>query len=254
MMQRRTPADCSVVLPFFNEADCVGSVLDELLATVPEAEIVAVDDGSTDGTWAEIRERPRVHGVRLTENRGQSAAMLAGLKATQRAVCVTMDGDGQNDPGDIPALLAKLEPGAVVVGYRQARKDTWSRRLASKIANRIRRAFIHDGVRDTGCSLKAFPREAVELLVFFNGQHRFMPAFFIQGGYRIVEVAVNHRGRLAGTSKYTNWERALRGVHDLVGVSWLLRRKVTLPAIEESGPPQSGMAAAWRGPSAGEEK
>ncbi|MFW5883101.1 MAG: glycosyltransferase family 2 protein [Verrucomicrobiota bacterium] len=227
-------APYSIVIPFYNEEACVEAVLAEVREHNPEAEIVAVDDGSADSTWAKICAREDVAGLRLSRNSGQGAAMLAGLRAASAPVCVTMDGDGQNDPADIPHLLAAREDGAVVLGYRRVRKDTWSKRAASKIANRIRRAFIRDGVRDTGCSLKVFPKEAVELLLPFNGVHRFMPALFIHGGYRMIEVPVNHRGRIGGTSKYTNWERALRGLYDLIGVGWLLKRRVHLPDSERS--------------------
>lgn len=234
----RTRPLLSLVVPFFNEQECVTRVLEELLAVPLDAEVIAVDDGSRDATWEKIRrlagEHPRLRGLRLAENRGQSAAMYAGLRASCGRYCAIMDGDGQNDPSDFPALVARLHEADVVVGYRATRRDTWSRRAASRVANRIRRLFLQDGVRDTGCSMKIFPRAAVELLVPFNGLHRYLPAIFTKAGLSVAEVPVNHRPRLEGKSKYTNLDRALRGIYDLVGVGWLLRRKVLFPALEST--------------------
>ena len=224
----------SVVIPFYNEEECVRTVLEEVKACQPNAEIIAVDDGSKDGTWAAICSLPKIHGLRLTENRGQSAAMVAGMRAAISDVIVLMDGDGQNDPADIEKLVETLQQGSwdVVCGQRVKRRDTWSRRMASKAANAIRRSILNDGISDTGCSLKAFRREHVELLVPFNGLHRYLPAIFKHAGLRITEMPVNHRARTMGVSKYTNWNRALRGIYDLFGVRWLLNRKVIYPAME----------------------
>jgi dolichol-phosphate mannosyltransferase len=226
----------SVVVPFFDEQDNVRAVLDELHQAVPDAEIVAVDDGSNDGTWARIGALPYVRGIRLTENCGQSAALYVGIMAATGELCVTMDGDGQNDPHDIPRLLAAREQGQgqVICGYRARRRDSLSRRLASRSANFIRHLFIDDDVRDTGCGLKLFPTEYRSLLVPFNGLHRFLPALFKQAGLRVAEVPVNHRPRTRGRSKYSNWERALRGACDLIGVAWLLKRRLVLPPLEKT--------------------
>ena len=226
----------SIIIPFFNESETIVGVLEETLATNPEAEVIAVDDGSSDDTWTKLQSVTGVRGIQLTENRGQSAAMYAGLRAAKGTVCVTMDGDGQNDPADIPALVARWKEGdaQAVCGYRATRKDTWSRRAASRSANWIRRQFLQDGVRDTGCSLKVFPQSAVEYLVPFNGLHRYLPAIFLKAGLKIAEVPVNHRSRSAGTSKYTNWDRAIRGIWDLIGVAWLLRRKIHYPTIHDT--------------------
>ncbi len=226
--------DCSIIVPFFNEGPNVDPVLDEILRTCAGAEVIAVDDGSSDDTWQRICRFDGVHGLRLTANRGQSGAVYAGLQHATRPLCALIDGDGQNDPADIPNLIAAREAAgtAVACGFRATRKDTASRRIASKIANRIRRLFIRDGVRDTGCSLKVFPREAVALLTPFNGMHRYLPAVFTRAGLSLTEVAVNHRPRREGISKYTNFDRALRGVYDLIGVGWLLRRQVFFPPLE----------------------
>lgn len=224
----------SIVVPFYNEEECAESVLREIVACQPGSEVVAVDDGSKDRTWEILRAVEGVTPLRLTENRGQSGAMFAGLRFASGDLLVMLDGDGQNDPADIAKLVELVRSGEcdVAVGRRARRRDTWSRRAASRIANRIRRWFLHDGVSDTGCSLKVIHRDHVDLLVPFNGLHRYLPAIFTHAGLKISEIDVNHRERHAGVSKYTNFDRALRGVYDLVGVSWLLRRKVILPPIE----------------------
>lgn len=229
-------ATVSIVIPFYNEEECAESVLCEILDCQPEAEIIAVDDGSKDKTWSILQAIPGITPLHLTENRGQSGALYAGLRFASGDILVMLDGDGQNDPADIEKLVAMLRSGEcdVAVGRRAKRRDKWSRRAASRIANRVRRLFLHDGVRDTGCSLKAIHRDHVDLLVPFNGLHRFLPAIFTHAGLNIAEVDANHRERHAGTSKYTNWDRAIRGIYDLIGVCWLLRRKVILPPLEIS--------------------
>jgi len=229
-----TGAGCSIVVPFFNESANVRTVLEELRHTLPGAEIVAVDDGSNDDTWAQLRNIKGIRRVRFLKNQGQSAAVYHGLSATTRPVVGMMDGDGQNDPANFKLLLAEFAKGNadVVCGYRANRRDTWSRRVASRFANAIRRGFLDDGVRDTGCSQKIFRREAVELLVPFRGMHRYLPAIFKHAGLRIAEVPVNHRPRQGGTSKYSNWTRAMHGIYDLIGVGWLLNRKIVPPQME----------------------
>jgi len=228
----------SIVVPFFNEEECVEFVLREIVDCQPGAEVVAVDDGSTDRTWEIMQTIPGIRPLRLTENRGQSGALYAGLRFASGDICVMLDGDGQNDPADIGKLVDLVGSGRcdVAVGRRAKRKDTWSRRAASRIANKVRRTFIEDGVSDTGCSLKAIHKDHVDLLVPFNGLHRFLPAIFTRAGLTIAEIPVNHRERKAGASKYTNLDRALRGIYDLVGVCWLLKRKVVLPPIDEGRP------------------
>lgn len=227
-------AGLSVVVPFFEEGAIVDSVLDELRSCLPRAEIVAVDDGSRDDTWSRILAAPGVRGVRFTRNQGQSAAMYWGLKAATQPLVGVMDGDGQNDPASFAGLVRELRAGNadVACGYRARRRDSWSRRAASRIANAIRRAILDDGARDTGCSQKVFRREHAELLVPFRGMHRYLPAIFRQAGLRIVEVEVNHRPRSGGRSKYSNWRRALDGIYDLFGVAWLLDRKLPPPTLE----------------------
>lgn len=226
----------SVIVPFYNEENCVVPVLSEIIACHPDAEVIAVDDGSIDETWTRICSFRGIRALRLPKNLGQSAAMYAGLRASTQDIVVLMDGDGQNDPSDIHQLLERLKEADVVVGYRTQRKDAWSRRCASSIANRIRHMVMNDSVRDTGCSLKAFPSDFVELLVPFDGMHRYLPAIFTRAGLKIVETPVTHRERLRGTSHYTNWKRGLRGIYDLFGVAWLLNRKIHFPEIETQEP------------------
>lgn len=224
----------SVVIPVYNEGAIIGAVLEELRACLPQAEIIAVDDGSDDQTWDRIRGVPGIRGLRLLRHSGQSAAIYWGLRSTTRPLVGIMDGDGQNDPGDFATLVRELRAGRadVVCGFRRSRHDSWSRRSASRFANAARRMVLKDGARDTGCSQKVFRHEHAELLVPFRGMHRFLPAIFRRAGLRVVEVPVNHRARLGGTSKYDNWRRARAGIFDLFGVAWLLNRKVLPPPTE----------------------
>ncbi|MCF3650094.1 glycosyltransferase [Synoicihabitans lomoniglobus] len=226
----------SVIVPFYNEQDNVSDVLAEIRRRQPAAEIVAVDDGSSDATWEKINAAPDVIGLLHPRNRGQSAAILTGLHHASGEFCVLMDGDGQNDPADIDSLIGAWRDGTadVICGYRLKRRDKLSRVVASRFANAVRRLFLHDGIRDTGCSLKLFHRDVVVLLPRFNGVHRYLPAVFSRAGLRLQEVPVNHRPRSAGISKYTNWKRGLVGLYDLVGVNWLLRRHVVVPVAEVS--------------------
>jgi dolichol-phosphate mannosyltransferase len=227
----QSSADVSIVVPFYNEAAAVCNVLEEISAAQPQAEVIAVDDGSTDATWARICSCRGVRGIHFEQNLGQSAAMVYGLRQASRPWCATMDGDGQNNPADFSQLMAAIAEGKgqVAVGRRLGRKDDWSRRYASRFANGVRRCILNDGVEDTGCSLKVFPKSAVEHLLAFNGQHRYMPAVFLHAGYTLCQVDVSHRARSTGTSKYTNWDRALRGIFDLIGMRWLLNRKIIYP-------------------------
>jgi glycosyltransferase involved in cell wall biosynthesis len=219
----------SVVVPLYNEEDSVPTLQAELAAALRgvDHEIIFVDDGSTDQTLARLTNSPEQRILRFEKNAGQSAAMYAGLNAARGAAIVLIDGDLQNDPADIPRLLAELERGAdLVCGYRAHRKDTLVKRLTSRIANFVRSRFTRDGVRDTGCTLKAMRRECVHTLVPFKGMHRFIPALVKGAGYRLVEIPVNHRARKFGTSKYGLGNRAVRATVDMFGVRWLLSRQL----------------------------
>ena len=219
----------SVVVPLFNEEESVPILQSELRAALSalDHEIVFVDDGSVDRTVEQIETAPNIRVIRFEKNTGQSAAIYAGLQAARGAIAVLIDGDLQNDPADIPRLLAEIARGAdVVCGYRVKRKDTTLKRLTSRIANAVRSRFTKDGVRDTGCTLKAMRRECVTALVPFKGMHRFIPALIKGAGYRLVEIPVNHRPRRFGESKYGLGNRALRATIDMFGVRWLLARRL----------------------------
>ncbi|HEV8185567.1 MAG TPA: glycosyltransferase family 2 protein [Chthoniobacterales bacterium] len=219
----------SVVVPLFNEEENVPILQAELEAALTglHYEIIFVDDGSTDATVMRVRKTDRVRILCFAKNGGQSAAMYAGLHAANGATAVLIDGDLQNDPADIPKLLREIDRGAdLAVGYRAKRKDTLLKRLTSRIANVVRSRFTKDGVRDTGCTLKAMRRECVQALVPFTGMHRFIPALVKGAGYKLVEVSVNHRPRKFGVSKYGLGNRAVRATVDMFGVRWLLSRQL----------------------------
>jgi glycosyltransferase involved in cell wall biosynthesis len=227
-MNAGSPA-VSVVVPLFNEEENVPILQAELMAALSglDYEIIFVDDGSVDRTVERIAFEAGIRLVQFERNAGQSAAMYAGLQSARGATAVLIDGDLQNDPADIPKLLAELERGAdLVCGYRAQRKDTFVKRLTSRIANFVRSRFTKDGVRDTGCTLKAMKRECISALLPFKGMHRFIPALVKGAGYRLVEIPVNHRPRKFGESKYGLGNRALRATTDMFGVRWLLSRRL----------------------------
>jgi len=224
----KSPA-VSVIVPLFNEAENVSILQSELNTALGEIdhEIIFVDDGSLDRTVERIVTAPNVRVIRFEKNTGQSAAIYAGLEAARGATAVLIDGDLQNDSADIPRLLAEIDRGAdLVCGYRAQRKDALVKRLTSRIANFVRSRFTKDGVRDTGCTLKAMRCECANELVPFKGMHRFIPALVKAAGYRLVEIPVNHRPRRFGQSKYNLGNRALRATIDMFGVRWLLSRRL----------------------------
>jgi len=224
----KSPA-VSVIVPLFNEEENVSILQSELNTALGEIdhEIIFVDDGSLDRTVERIVTAPNVRVIRFEKNTGQSAAIYAGLEAARGATAVLIDGDLQNDSADIPRLLAEIDRGAdLVCGYRAQRKDTLVKRLTSRIANFVRSRFTKDGVRDTGCTLKAMRCECANELVPFKGLHRFIPALVKAAGYRLVEIPVNHRPRRFGQSKYGLGNRALRATIDMFGVRWLLSRRL----------------------------
>jgi len=219
----------SVIVPLFNEEENVPILQSELRGALGglDYEIVFVDDGSVDRTVEQIETAPNIRAIRFEKNTGQSAAIYAGLQAARGATAVLIDGDLQNDPADIPRLLAEIARGAdLVCGYRLKRRDTVLKRLTSRVANAVRSRFTKDGVRDTGCTLKAMRRECVSALVPFKGMHRFIPALIKGAGYRLVEIPVNHRPRRFGRSNYGLGNRALRATMDMFGVRWLLARRL----------------------------
>jgi dolichol-phosphate mannosyltransferase len=223
--------EISIIVPIYNEAESLPQLQKELFSVLRDYdhEILFVDDGSTDNSVAEIQRVSTVRLLQFVKNSGQSAAIYAGLVMARGRILVLLDGDLQNDPNDIPRLLEEIEKGAdLVCGYRIKRRDDWFKRGQSFIANAIRSRFTKDGVRDTGCTLKAMRRECREALIPFYGMHRFLPALIKGMGYHLVEVPVNHRPRRHGTSKYTFGNRALRATIDMLGVRWLLSRQIKI--------------------------
>jgi dolichol-phosphate mannosyltransferase len=227
--------DVSVVVPVYDERESVRPLTAEIRQAMARAgrpwELVFVDDGSRDGTAHTCEQLAgggdgRVRLVRHPRNLGQSAAIVSGIRAARGAVIVTLDGDGQNDPAAIPALLAALERSDVAQGIRRRRRDSAWRRFGSGVARTVRGLVLRDGIRDIGCSLRAFPRDAGLWLPAFDGLHRLMPALFVSIGLRVAQVETNHRPRTAGTSKYGNLRRGARGLFDLVGLLWLRRRLI----------------------------
>src|SRR5215468_5906985 len=221
----------SVIIPVYNEEENVPILQAELRAALRriDHEFIFVDDGSADHTVERIEAAPNLRVIRFEKNAGQSAAMYAGLQAARGEILVLIDGDLQNDPADIPKLVGEISRGAdLVCGYRALRRDTRAKRLTSRIANAVRSRYTKDGVRDTGCTLKAMRRECFEALVPFKGMHRFIPALIKGFGFKITEIPVNHRARLHGFSKYSFGNRALHATIDMFGVRWLLGRQIKI--------------------------
>jgi dolichol-phosphate mannosyltransferase len=228
--------DLSVVIPVKNEAENIAPLVAEIIAALDGLapyEIIYVDDGSSDGTAAEIMRlavnASQLRLLRHARSCGQSAAILTGVIAARGAWIATLDGDGQNDPADIPRLwrLARAAPSIpplLVAGYRENRQDTWSKRIASRLANAIRSKLLGDATPDTGCGLKLFPRTLFLDLPAFDHMHRFLPALVLRDGGTVRSVAVNHRPRGGGISKYGVFDRLGVGIVDLFGVWWLQRR------------------------------
>ncbi|HEX6850570.1 MAG TPA: glycosyltransferase family 2 protein [Candidatus Polarisedimenticolaceae bacterium] len=226
--------DVSVVIPVYDERENLGPLVEEIVGVLRPLgrpfEIVLVNDGSRDGSAERIvelvREVPELRGLHFRRNAGQTAAFDAGFKHARGEVVVTMDADLQNDPKDIPVLLAALPGHAAAIGYRASRRDTWLRRVSSRIANAVRNRLSGDDVIDTGCSLKAFRREALAPIKLYTGMHRFLPTLVKMEGGRVVQVPVNHRPRLKGASKYGVWNRVFRATADLFAVRWMQRRRL----------------------------
>ena len=226
--------DITVVLPVYNEESNLTPLCDELLAVLSNLpgrswEVLFVDDGSHDNSRSVLRElaqnRHRVHFIAFPRNYGQSAAFSAGFQAAKGGIIITMDADMQNDPADIPAMLAEYGMGAdMVIGWRKNRQDSWKRRVASRIGNALRNWLVGESVSDTGCSLKVMRADMVRQIPVFTGMHRFLPALMRMQGARIVEMPVNHRPRLHGVSKYGAIDRARKGLFDLFAVRWMQRR------------------------------
>ena len=239
--------ELSVVIPVRNEAPNIAPLVAEIRAAldgVCDYEIVYVDDGSRDETAAAVqalqRDFPRLRLIRHRASAGQSAAVRSGVKAARAPWIATLDGDGQNDPADIPRLFllaqeAPAEPPLLVAGWRQRRRDSATKRLSSRIANRVRGALLGDGTPDTGCGLKLFRRALFLELPFFDHCHRFLPALVKRQGGRVLSVPVNHRPRERGASNYGTLDRLAVGIADLLGVMWLMRRAKLPQVLPEDG-------------------
>lgn len=228
------PADLAIIVPVYNEQENVVPLWHEVASAMDSAqiawELVFVDDGSTDATWDRIREAhrqdPRVRGFRHPRNAGQSAAIWTGFTATSAPLIATLDGDRQNDPADIPWMLKLLGEADFVSGMRLKREDSWTRKFSSAVARWARRAALGSQFRDTGCALRVFKRLVLTGIPPFSGFHRFLPVLVAGGGWKTREVAVRHRPRAAGVSKYGVWNRVWRGLYDLLGVGWFQRRRI----------------------------
>jgi dolichol-phosphate mannosyltransferase len=243
MAAAKKPA-VSVVVPVRNEAGNITPLVDEIalaLAKGPAFEMVYVNDGSSDGTEAELtalkKKRRYLRSLRHTRSCGQSAAVRSGAAAARAPVVVTIDGDGQNNPAFIPALINALDASpriGLIAGQRVGRKATGFKRFQSRVANAVRSAVLRDGTRDTGCGLKAVRRDLLLSLPYFDGLHRFLPALVRREGYEIGYVDVADRPRNHGVSNYGFWDRLWIGMLDLAGVWWLIRRRKRVPEVSEN--------------------
>lgn len=222
----------SVVIPMKNEEGNVADLIVELepvMASLKEPwELICIDDGSTDNTLTILRELAKQHPclrvVSFARNYGQSSAFDAGFKLAQGKYVITLDGDRQNDPADIPKLVQAIAHCDLVCGYRANRKDPFIKKITSFFANQVRKRFCQDGVRDTGCSLKIYRREALQKIKMFQGMHRFLPALFKNEGLKVAEVAVNHRERTRGKTNYSFMNRSFNTIADMLAVRWMRKR------------------------------
>jgi len=258
-----TPDDApglSLVIPLYNEAENLPVLAAEIRRALEPTgkrwESLFVDDGSTDGSFEVLQtlaaEDRTVRILRHRKNAGQSAALAAGFAVARGGIVVTLDADLQNDPADIPALLARLGESAAtsdcdaVSGVRQRRQDSWVRRISSRVANSVRNWATDEQVSDVGCSLKAYRREVLERLPMFTGMHRFLPTLVRWNGARLAEIPVNHRPRLHGTAKYGIGNRLFRALADLMAVRWMRTRWIprgNLEVVEEIRPPAAAQIA-----------
>lgn len=234
--------DFSVVFPVYNEEENIPILLREIAAALDGRwtyEIVAVDDGSTDRSLEVLRAGraayPTLRVLSLERNSGQTAALDAAWRSARGRMVVSLDADLQNDPADIPAMVRKLEEtrSDMVIGVRVNRRDTWSRKMQSRIGNGVRNWITGDQITDTGCSLKLVKREAIDRVRLFTGMHRFLPTLIRYAGYKVVEMPVNHRARQFGVSKYGAMNRAFRGLADCFAVRWMGTRMLKYDVHEE---------------------
>lgn len=224
----------SVVVPLKNEQDNVMALIEELepvmIGLKAPWELICIDDGSTDDTLKILENAQKSKSflriIVFKRNYGQSSAFDAGFKHARGEFVITLDGDRQNDPADIPKLVAAIKDCDLVCGYRQKRKDPWQKKIISRFANAIRGKICQDNVQDTGCSLKIYRTQSLKRIKMFHGMHRFLPALFAIEGLRVKEVPVNHRHRTHGVTKYNFWNRSLNTVADLYAVRWMRKRQL----------------------------
>ena len=238
------PLELSVVIPIHNEYGNIAPLLEEIVAALQDRvgfEIVCVDDASEDSSLEVLRamgrRHPQLRVVGHAERAGQSVAIRNGVRAARAPWIATLDGDGQNDPADLPRLLDELaladEGVKLIGGWRTLRRDRWSKRIASRLANAVRRRLLRDATPDTGCGIKLFERDAFLDLPYFDHMHRYLPALMQRAGWRTLSTPVNHRERRSGTSNYNNLGRLWVGLSDLCGVAWLIRRSHVVPVRTE---------------------
>jgi dolichol-phosphate mannosyltransferase len=241
----RSPLDYSVIIPIFNEEENIPYIVEELESVMERYnnlwELVLVDDGSTDNTQGVIQHllqsKPFMRCIKLKKNSGQTSAFIAGVKNARGNWILSLDGDGQNDPQDIPRLIDACRNGVteydLVTGIRQKRQDLFYKRFIGKAANYIRGLILNDKVSDTGCSLKIYRKKSLEEIPVFNGMHRFLPALFQIEGFRYTQIPVNHRQRKCGKSKYHLFNRGISLFFDLLAVSWMQKRRLSYEVEKE---------------------
>jgi len=242
ILRRQVESDSlSVVVPVYNEEENIATLLEQLQTALREwrgeVEFLFVDDGSSDATLELLKRaqtaEPRIRIAHFRRNLGQTAAMEAGFHLAKGRAVVTLDGDLQNDPAEIPRLAGMLSDSDVVCGIRAHRQDTWWKRRSSRIANAFRNWMTGDDIVDTGCTLKAYRRECVERLELYNGMHRFLPTLLKMRGYRVTQVPVSHHPRRAGKTKYDTWRRLKKGLADVWAVRWMKKNWIAYADVLE---------------------
>lgn len=232
----------TIVIPLKNEEENIAILISEIEPVMHNLnnpwEIICIDDGSTDSTPKALAElaqlKPYLRVLTFDRNYGQSCAFDAGFKNANGEWIITLDGDRQNDPADIPKLLAVAENYDLVCGHRINRRDPWHKKITSRIANFVRSRFCEDHVQDTGCSLKVYRKACLDRIKMFKGMHRFLPALFKIEGFRITEVPVNHRERTKGTTKYNFFNRSFNTIADMMAVRWMTKRRINYHIEKES--------------------
>lgn len=232
----------SVVIPLKNEAENIGELIEELEPVMHDLhapwELICVDDGSSDNTLQVLqalkKQKPYLRIVAFEHNYGQTSAFDAGFRTSRGRFVITLDGDRQNDPHDIPKLVALAPSYDLIVGWRKARKDPLSKKITSKIANFVRGYLCQDHVHDTGCSLKLYRKSALDQIKLFHGMHRFLPALFHLEGFRVGEVVVNHRDRVKGKTKYNFFNRSFNTIADMLAVRWMRTRRLRYRVRQDS--------------------